>query len=231
MDTNNKRGITINDDAWAVALSVSISGVETSTEEEPEVRTGDTIEVRKHVETRIEHKEQYEAAKKLRNRLRACVTRHTHHVDPLGNLCDTKRVEAFRADIAAVEVAVDTHNALPDQPHVVSFSVITLPIGRVFDETTQAKLVAVVRTELLRLKALLDARDVDQLGKFLNVRKNISALMPAIVARTVDSALASARIALNTLRDIRDNKLPPETFIDVGDVDTALVWVDAEQTA
>lgn len=226
------RKITINDDAWAVALSVSIEGVETESIDLGTNKFDETEETRKEVRTTVANKTQHEAAKKLRNRLRAAVTKHTHHVDPLGNLCDSRRIEAFRRDIDAISLAVDQHNALIDdtggQPHRVSFTVITLPIGRVFDETTQAKLVAVVQTELKRLKAILDAKDIEALAKFLNLRKNISALMPAIIARTIDGALNAARVALNTLRDVRDGKLPPETLIDVGEVDAALAWVDAE---
>lgn len=230
---SNDKKITINDDAWAVALSVSIEGVETESIDLGTTAHDETEETRKEVRTTVASKPQHEAAKKLRNRLRAAVTKHTHHVDPLGNLTDSRRVEAFRRDIDAISLAVDTHNAITlddgsEQPHRVSFTVITLPIGRVFDETTQAKLVAIVKAELLRLKALIDAKDIDSLAKFLNLRKNISALMPAIIARTIDGALANARQVLTTLRDVRDGKLPPETTIDAGEVDAALAWVDAE---
>lgn len=230
MSGNNK--ITINDDAWAVALSVSIEGVETESIDLGTNKFDETEETRKEVRTTVANKTQHEAAKKLRNRLRAAVTKHCHHVDPLGNLTDSKRVEAFRRDIEAISLAVDAHNAFVDdtgeQAHRVSFTVITLPIGRVFDETTQAKLVEIVKAELLRLKALIDAKDIEALAKFLNLRKNISALMPAIIARTIDGALANARQVLTTLRDVRDGKLPPETTIDAGEVDAALAWVDAE---
>lgn len=218
-------GITINDDAWCVALSVSVGGVTRETEVTSTTSDGEAVETERKVNERVANVAQHKKACELRNKLRVAVTRHTQHAEPLGNLCDSKRVTAFQADVAATAVLIEAHNAEPGQEHPVEFSVIALPIGRVFDESTQEKLVSIVTGNMATLRDLTTKGNIDGLSKFLAQRKNLSALMPSIIGRVIDSALVEARQNLHILREIRDERLPSTVPLSYEQLDAADGWL------
>lgn len=224
--SNNSKGINLSTDAWAVALTVSIDGVETQSEIVEKVSIGDAIETEKRVNERIANEEQYEAAKALRNKLRACITKHTHHVEPLGNLTNLVKVEALRAEYAWVETLVAAHNGQPDQQHRINATLIALPIGQVITPEAQARICEVVREELMCLKRTAEAKDVKKLAALVNQRKNLASLMPDIVGRAVQGGIDAAKQALHLLREQAAGKLPDTIPADLSALDAALAWVD-----
>lgn len=232
--------VTISDDAHALAVYVSIGGRKTSSEELENNKVDQTQTIERRTEEVIANVEQYEKAKTLAGRLRAAVARHSTNVEPLGNLTDSKGVAAFRETVAEILTAIDAHNAEPMQQHRIKRDVLILPVGRIFDESTQQRLCSMVAEELTNARTMLKAGDAKGLGAWLAHRKNLSALMPAMVQRVIDLAMTQLteqrKRVMKLMKGDESLNVPARTATEAGalaevdDVDAALTWVEVSQT-
>lgn len=229
-----KSTLTMSDDAHALAVYASISGRTTSTEIVGESRDGDERTTEKRTEEVIANVAQYDRAKGLVGKLRAALSRYATNVEPLGFITDPVRLTDFKAAVAEIEAAIEKHNAELGQSARITHDVLCLPIGRVLDEKSQRRLCAMVAEELTKARAMLKAGDVKNLGAWLQHRKNLGGLMPAIVGRVVDSAIEQL-----TEQRKRVTKLMKEgertaddagALAEVNQIDDALAWVETSLT-
>lgn len=228
----------LSDDTSVVIIHASVTGRKSRTEVlsvEVDPESGKERKQTK-TDTVVENREKFDAATSLMNKLRRLASDYCTS-SPIGQLTDPTRLAQLEAEQREIEREINDWNDQPGQVHFVEHDVIVMPIGRILDEKTQAKLLRTVREALQEGKRLLEAGDVKALGGFLNNRKNLAALMPPIVGRVVEQALEALRDGRKrTMTLVRELEQAPEqaakAVIEAGvlaDVETALVWVEDTQ--
>lgn len=225
----------LSEDTHVVIIHAGVTGRKStttvlSTNVDPE--TGKERKSTK-TDTVVENRAKYDEATSLVNRLRRLASEHCTF-SPIGQLTDSVRLAKLEEERAQIEAEINAWNDAEDQVHFIEHDVIVMPIGRILDEKTQAKLIDAVHKALVEGRTLLEKGDVKGLGSFLNNRKNLAALMPPIVGRVVQSALdalTDARKRVMVL--VRElEKDPVEAAAEVigagllADVETALTWVE-----
>lgn len=225
--------VTMSDDAHALAVYASIAGRTSTTALVNRKVDGRTEETLKETNVFITDLPQFEKATALVGKLRACLGRYATNVEPLGYITDPMRLAEFRAAVALVETEIDEHNAQVNQPHPIKHDVLVLPVGRILDERSQKRLCDTVSEALREAKALLQAGNVKDLGYWLQHRKNLAGLMPAIVGRVVDAAvdqLTTQRKRVAKL--IKEGERAPTdagALAETDQIDDALAWVETSQ--
>lgn len=220
--------LEISRDTFLVIAHVCVKGVETHTEKVRDERQGTARETERNTTRTIAHEHQFDAAKLIESRIRGAVAKLSTD-SLLGRLTDTKRLTLMREEVSKLKREVDTHNTVAPL-HSVAFDFIALPIGMTLDEEAQRGLCAEVAESLREVKGYVFAGDVKRTKLWLNRRKNLSALMPAIVGTVIDDAIGQIKEQVARLASVeREGGLPvdvgPSLSLDV--VDTAINWVTA----
>jgi len=232
--TMAKSTLTMSDDAHALAVYASISGRTTSTEIVSTEHDGSEQTTEKRTEEIIADVAQYDRAKGLVGKLRAALSRFATNVEPLGYITDPVRLADFKVATAEIEALIETHNNELGQSAHITYDVLCLPIGRVLDEKSQRRLCSMVAEELATARKMLKAGDVKNLGAWLQHRKNLAGLMPAIVGRVVDSAIGQIteqRKRVNKLiKDGERTAADAGALAEVDQIDDALAWVETSLT-
>lgn len=224
------RKLTLSTDAHLVITHISISGHKRTAVTIDDQLEGESRLTEQKVNVRIANEVQFIKAKELATRLRCLLPRHCSN-SPLGWLTDSKRLEAWKKDRDLVLTEIAEHNETPGQEHIVTPDTFSLPIGTTFDETAQRALCIEVAEALQTVTGLLRAGERAKITQWLGHRRNLSALMPAIVGQTVDSAIECARDSNRKLKRLTEdlNMLPEQAgaTLDLSAIEVAIDWVTA----
>jgi len=220
--------LEISRDTFLVIAHVRVAGVETHTEKVRDERQGTARETERNTTRTIAHEHQFDAAKLIESRIRGAVAKLSTD-SLLGRLTDSKRLALMRDEVSKLKREVDTHNTVAPL-HSIAFDFIALPIGMTLDEEAQRGLCNEVAESLREVKGYVFAGDVKRAKLWLNRRKNLSALMPAIVGQVVDDAITEIKQQVTRLASVeREGGNPadvgPSLALDT--VDAAINWATA----
>ena len=225
-------GIKIGTDSHAVFAHVSIKGVSRSSEKIRDEYDGSAREQEKNVTERIEHEGQYTQAKKVEAAIRGAVRKFSVST-VLGNLTDATRLEGLRERVAELKREVDIHNTT-NPLHVVRFDFQSVPIGLSLTPENQAALCREVQENLNEVRDLLLKGDFAGARGWVQNRKHLGALMPAVVGQVVEDAIGFVKESATTLAKAQRERGLTETDLaamaagfDFTPLDAAINWTIA----
>jgi len=220
--------LMISRDTFLVIAHVRVAGVETHTQRIRDERLGTARETERNTTRTIAHEHQFDQAKLIESRIRGAVGKLSTD-SLLGRLTDGKRLATMREEVAKLKREVDNHNTTAPL-HSIAFDFIALPIGMTLDEEAQRGLCNEVAESLREVKGYVFAGDVKRAKLWLTRRKNLSALMPAMVGQVIDDAIGEIKQQVARLASVEREGGNP---VDVGPslaldtVEAAINWATA----
>lgn len=198
---------TINPDTTLIQVSVSVSGVKRVTREIADNRVGDQREITNQSDTTITNVDAYELAKSLEGRARTLARKHgTDALGIQGYLTDGPRLLKFRDDMTDLREEIRVHN-LAHPEHALKLTVVEIAIAPGITPELSQQIFGEIENKLVAVETAIREGRLDDAIRDLGLHKNLSALVPVIIASLVDDALLEAREVVKSIRaEIRDEE-------------------------
>jgi hypothetical protein len=195
MATSDIEGI--RKEIHTLRVRVKVSGVRRTSYTRGVEHEGRSETTRAEVERSVADVVLYAAAQKLANRARAICASHGMAWEGMGHLCTAERRDAAMLAFSELQRDVDEHNARANNPHTVTVTPRSLPIGLVFGPADVADLMGSIATELREGCGYVQPDTLDLAGaqRWLATADRLGAMLPRLSADAVASAVEAIRDA------------------------------------